>query len=144
MKTATRIGLLILLVVSAGIALAQLNDPGPPRGGPRREGRPGGEESAPDEGRPRPWPPRGEVGRFAIVLLSSGPLLLDSANGDTWSFVSDDTPAKGHWEPVHRQPMPERRERRPPRDERESSGGPPPDGPRGNRSGPESDRDRDN
>ena len=80
-------------------------------------------------GRP-PRPPHGEVGRFSIVTLSTTTLLLDSATGDTWSFVSDDTPVKGHWEPINRT-MPERRDRRPPRDEREPPDGPSSNGPKG-------------
>ena len=122
MKSMIRIGLLIALIAAAGVALAQCG----PRSGP-----PSAEDGPPiDEGRGRPpGPPRGEPGRFSIVSLSTTVILLDTANGDTWSFVSDDTPSKGHWEPIHRQ-MPERRDRRPPRDEREPQDGPPPGGPR--------------
>lgn len=133
MRAVTRTALLIVLVAGAGVALAQRG----PRSGP-----PAGDEPQIDDlrGRP-PGPPRGEPGRFSIVSFSTTVILLDTANGDTWSFVSDDTPVKGHWEPIHRQ-MPERRDRRPPRDEREPQDGPPPDGPRGNSSGPGPDRDR--
>ena len=101
MKAVTRIGLLIVLLAAAGIALVQQLSP-PPAGGPRRGGPPSGEESSPGEGRRPPWaPPRGEVGRFSLFSMGPNLMLLDSANGDTWSFVADDTTAKGHWETIN-------------------------------------------
>ena len=123
MKSVARIGFLTVLLAAVGTALAQ---PGGPGAGPRGGGPPGREQPSGDEMRPRPpRPPRREAGRFTIVTLGKGALLLDSSTGDTWSFVADDTPASGHWEPVIRR-MPEPRDHRPSRDERESENGPPP------------------
>jgi len=121
MKTVTRAGLVVLLLASAAFVFAQATSPP----GFRRGGPPVGEEGG-EEGRPRPaWAPRGEAGRYVIVSLGSGSLMLDSATGDSWSFVPDDSIGKGRWEPVTRKMLDRRG-----RSERGES-----EGPRNGRSG---------